>query len=265
MLREGTLSEISDGRLYGLNDMVRADCAGCAGCSKCCRSDMGTSISLDPYDVWMLSRGTGRSFEDMVEKEIKISMLDGLALPHMNMEHGCQFLDGEGRCSIHPYRPSICRLFPLGRYYENGDFRYFLQVHECTKANRSKVKVQKWIDIDCIEEHTAFVRKWHNFLGLARRKVSEASDPQQIRNFMLFLLDLFYVVGYDTEAEPLGGEAVPTGEAEPQGEEAVPTGEAESMRDGSPEAGQSGDAEAFFRQFHKRMQTAVREMKRILR
>ena len=122
MLREGTLADISDGRLYELNDMVRADCAGCAGCSKCCRSDMGTSITLDPYDVWMLKKGTGRDFSDMVEKEIKLSVLDGLILPHMNMEKGCQFLDEGGRCTIHPYRPSICRLFPLGRYYENGDF-----------------------------------------------------------------------------------------------------------------------------------------------
>ena len=201
MLREGTLEEISDGRLYELNDMVRADCAGCEGCSKCCRSDMGTSITLDPYDVWMLTKGTGRSFTDLVEKEIKLSVLDGLILPHMNMEKGCGFLDGNGRCTIHAYRPSICRLFPLGRYYENGDFKYFLQVHECTKQNRSKVKVQKWIDIEPIEEHTAFVRKWHNFLGLARRKTGEARDPQQIRNFMLFLLELFYVSEYEADVD----------------------------------------------------------------
>ena len=149
----------------------------------------------------MLTKGTGRSFTDLVEKEIKLSMLDGLILPHMNMEKGCGFLDERGRCTIHAYRPSICRLFPLGRYYENGDFKYFLQVHECTKQNRSKVKVQKWIDIEPIEEHTAFVRKWHNFLGLARRKVGEAKDPHQIRNFMLFLLELFYVSEYEADTD----------------------------------------------------------------
>ena len=221
LLREGSLESISDGRLYELNDMVRADCGGCRGCSKCCRSDMGTSITLDPYDVWMLEKGTGRSFSDMVEKEIKISMLDGLTLPHLNMEKGCGFLDAEGRCSIHPCRPSICRLFPLGRYYEKGDFKYFLQVHECTKKNRTKVKVQKWIDIEPIEEHTEFVRKWHNFLGLSRRKIREAKDERQIRNYMLFLLELFYVAEYEPED--------------------------------------------FFGQFHKRLRTAVREMKHILR
>ena len=165
---------------------------------------MGTSITLDPYDVWMLCKATGRSFSDMVEKEIRLSVLDGLILPHMNMEKGCLFLNEEGRCSIHPFRPSICRLFPLGRYYKDGDFKYFLQVNECTKKNKSKVKVQKWIDIEPIEEHTAFVRKWHNYLQLARRKSGEAKDPQQVRNFMLFLLELFFVAEYDKEADFFG-------------------------------------------------------------
>ena len=44
------LEEISDGKRYGLNDMVRAACNDCAGCSSCCE-DMGESILLDPLDI----------------------------------------------------------------------------------------------------------------------------------------------------------------------------------------------------------------------
>ena len=50
MLREIDLSEISDGKLYTGNDMVKADCRGCAGCSSCCQG-MGSSIILDPLDI----------------------------------------------------------------------------------------------------------------------------------------------------------------------------------------------------------------------
>lgn len=261
MLREGTLEEISDGRLYELNDMVRADCADCVGCSKCCRSDMGTSITLDPYDVWLLCLGTGRTFSSMVDQEIRLSVLDGLILPHMNMEHGCLFLNDEGRCRIHPFRPSICRLFPLGRYYEKGDFRYFLQVNECTKQNRSKVKVRKWIDIEPVEQHTEFVRKWHNFLGLARRKVKEAKDPHQIRNFMLFLLELFYVTEY---------EDIPGDEEVTKNEEAAKNGEVTENEISEADSHGRGEEwtlnyDLFFRQFDRRLKTAVREMKYILR
>ena len=36
MRREVTLEEISDGRLYEANDMVKADCQDCKGCFDCC-------------------------------------------------------------------------------------------------------------------------------------------------------------------------------------------------------------------------------------
>ena len=45
MERNVSMDEISDGRLYGLNDMVKADCRDCEGCSACCRG-MGTSIAV---------------------------------------------------------------------------------------------------------------------------------------------------------------------------------------------------------------------------
>ena len=37
MEREIDLKEISDGKLYEANDMVKAGCDDCRGCSSCCR------------------------------------------------------------------------------------------------------------------------------------------------------------------------------------------------------------------------------------
>ena len=42
MKRQVDIREISDGKLYGAGDMVKADTGGCAGCSACCRG-MGNS------------------------------------------------------------------------------------------------------------------------------------------------------------------------------------------------------------------------------
>lgn len=36
MKRNVDLNEISDGRLYSANDMVKVECGDCAGCSACC-------------------------------------------------------------------------------------------------------------------------------------------------------------------------------------------------------------------------------------
>ena len=147
MKRQVTMEEISDGKLYTSNDLVKADCGDCEGCHACC-TGMGSSIVLDPLDIVRISRGTGAAFETLLAGKIELNVVDGIILPNLKMagaEDGCGFLTEEGRCGIHPFRPGICRLFPLGRYYEENGFRYFLQVHECQKENREKVIVKKWL------------------------------------------------------------------------------------------------------------------------
>ena len=61
MNREMDMAEVSDGKLYGLDDMVKADCAGCEGCHACC-TGMGTSVVLDPFDAYRMTVGTGKTF-----------------------------------------------------------------------------------------------------------------------------------------------------------------------------------------------------------
>ena len=108
------------------------------------------------------------------------------------------FLDGEGRCGIHAYRPGICRLFPLGRFYENGDFRYFLQTGECREAGRTKVKVSKWIDTPDQGRNHAFICQWHSLLNALEEKVSGAEDLEEAKRLNLLMLQTFYIEEYDT-------------------------------------------------------------------
>ena len=126
MRREVTLEEISDGKLYDANDMVKADCQECKGCCDCCKG-MGDSVLLDPYDVCRLSRGLQRTPEDLIGNMLELGISDGNILPHLAMkgaEEQCVFLNGEGRCAVHAIRPGFCRLFPLGRYYSEEGFKY---------------------------------------------------------------------------------------------------------------------------------------------
>ena len=173
MLRYEDIQDISDGRKYTKNDKALLGTNGCKGCSHCCESDMGRSIVLTPFDVYEISRGTGKSFDQMlVEFLVELSMIDGIVLPHLKMDQGCKFLV-EGRCSIHQYRPGICRLFPLGRLYEDGSFCYFLQKNECVKSSRTPVVISEWLGIERLEENTRFINKWHKFLQLEMKKVEE--------------------------------------------------------------------------------------------
>lgn len=208
MKRQVSLAEISDGRLYRAKDMVKADCHGCRDCSKCCEG-MGNSIILDPYDVYRLTAGLGRPLEDLLGSQVELNVVDGLVLPNLKMtgeKERCAFLNQEGRCSIHPFRPGICRMFPLGRYYENGSFRYFLQVGECEK-NHTKIKVSKWIDTPNLRQYEEFVTTWHYLLNRVEELAAENEADAFRKKLSILVLKTFYLAPYEKTGEEEGGEA----------------------------------------------------------
>lgn len=178
MKRDGDLSSLTDGKLYRSSDMARLGCNDCEGCSACC-SGMGNSVVLDPYDIWRLEQGLGISFAQMIGKQVMLSVVDGLILPSLNMESetgNCPFLSEAGRCSIHAFRPGICRLFPLGRYYHDGGFSYVMMTGECRKENRSKVKIEKWLGEPDLKAYEVFVLRWKQIQNEAREKIQEETE-----------------------------------------------------------------------------------------
>ena len=99
--------------LLSSNDMTKLGCGECSGCSSCCRG-MGQSILLDPYDIFQLQIATGQSFAGLMQEKIELCVESGIILPALRMQSetdACGFLNHEGRCRIHPYRPGLCRLF----------------------------------------------------------------------------------------------------------------------------------------------------------
>lgn len=200
MKRKVDLKDISDGRLYSSNDMVRADCHDCEGCSACCRG-MGSSIVLDPLDIQRLCKGLCVSFDGLMERHIELHAEDGMIVPNLKMdgkEEACAFLDAGGRCGIHPFRPGLCRLFPLGRYYEEDGFRYFLQIHECRKKDRGKTKVRKWLDTPDFKAYERYITDWHGFLT-GCQEAAGTLDEEQARILNLYVLRTFYQSEYKTD------------------------------------------------------------------
>ena len=199
MRREVTLEEISDGKLYDANDMVKANCQDCKGCCDCCKG-MGDSVILDPYDVCRLARGLGRNPADLIGTVLELGVSDGNILPHLRMqgrEERCVFLNEEGRCSVHAIRPGFCRLFPLGRYYTEENFKYIIQIHECAKKNRSKIKVKKWIDTPDLKQYEKFVWDWHQFLLDVQEVFYQTEDTELIKNLNMYVISRFYTKPYE--------------------------------------------------------------------
>lgn len=198
MKRNIDMNEISDGKLYDINDLVKADCNDCKGCSACCQG-MGQSIVLDPLDLYNLTVGLNTTFEQLLAEAIELSVVDGVILPNLKMggtSDSCHFLNEEGRCSIHGFRPGICRLFPLGRFYENQDFKYFLQIHECKNPNKTKVKVKKWIDTPNLQENRKYIIDWHYFIDDVQEKLTHIVEDELVKKIDLFILQHFFMEPY---------------------------------------------------------------------
>ena len=113
----------------------------------------------------------------------------------------CVFLNEGGRCSIHAFRPGICRLFPLGRIYDEHGLAYFLQSDGCVKTNRTKVKVSKWLDTPDLKKNQQYLIDWHDFRKKMEEVIADTTDEQMVKTITMFLLNTFFIQPYDVKEE----------------------------------------------------------------
>ena len=170
-------------KIYTSKDMARVDCHDCNGCFKCCHN-MGNSIILDPYDIYQLWENMGLTFEELLAGPVELHVEDGLIIPNIRMidETGsCGFLDSNGSCGIHDFRPGLCRLFPLARGFEKDKLGYFCLQDKVCPANKSKIRIDKWLGIKDLKKYEEFQLQWHDLKKQVQASVVEALSEQQLK------------------------------------------------------------------------------------
>ena len=188
------LEEISDGKLYDIQDTVKADTCGCNGCSDCC-CDVGDLVVLTPFDIYEIVNYLDVEFDELLGDKIELRESNKVLLPYLKMQDdnkNCSFLNKEGRCTIHSKRPNICRLFPLGRVYKDDNFKYFLQVGNCPKENLKDVKVSEWIGIENYDNNKKFILEWHKFIKALTFRLKFVRDEKELEEINQILLDSCY-------------------------------------------------------------------------
>ena len=89
----------------------------------------------------------------------------------------------------------------MGRVYQEQGFRYFLQVHECSYPNKTKVKLRKWLGIPAMESYEQYIRDWHFFVQEQVKTVESTENQEIVKKLNLYLLNQFYVVPYETDED----------------------------------------------------------------
>ncbi len=77
----------------------------CRACGRCCHDKL---IPVNPYEIARLAANRGLSTTELIERFTE----EGVALA-VGDDGACLFL-GERGCEVHPDRPLVCRLYPLG-------------------------------------------------------------------------------------------------------------------------------------------------------
>lgn len=186
-------------KLLTSRDMARISCRACNGCGECCRG-MDDTIHLDPYDIFMLCRNLKKSFSDLMGVRIGLHVDEGLVLPYLLMRGDnvcCTFLGEDGRCRIHTFRPGFCRLFPLGREYDGTGFRYFVTEDGCNMPGKSKVRIDRWLEIPDLKRYETFITQWHYFLKSLRENLYASQDAEMNQRVSLFVLEMFFERPYN--------------------------------------------------------------------
>lgn len=201
MKQNQSLGRLSDGNLYEVDDHVAADTGGCNGCNVCCH-DIGDLVVLTPFDIYEMKRCLKLSFEELLKEHVWLRNTGKIVLPYLKMkgeDKACSFLSEQGRCTIHGYRPGICRLFPLGRLYETDDFKYFLQINSCVKRDLKEVKIREWLGIQDYDENKAFLICWHQMIKALGFRLKFVRDEKELAEINRTLLELFYIRDFTSE------------------------------------------------------------------
>ncbi len=164
---------------------------------------MAGYIHLDPYDIFNIEKTLSLNPLELINKGIiGITVIDGVITLYLTKDekyNRCVFLNKDDRCRIHSFRPGFCRLFPLGRIYDEDDsFDYFVQVHECPKAGKTNVQIKEWLGIEEIDKYETFISQWHKTIKRISEYVISTNDEKSVNDINMKMLNHFFLFSYDT-------------------------------------------------------------------
>lgn len=192
----------------------------CTACGKCCANDSVDMILLTPFDLYNLSKGTGKNINDIVNdytnvyigknSNFPVVQLNSVFNLQKSIEYGmkykvCPFLK-DNKCSVHDFKPSICRLYPLGRTItistddNEKTMTYFLLKNRCGGKGEFN-SLDNWIknrsDYDRLQkEYSTFFATITSIIDLNKLQELSQKDKSlsRVLNMMYnFIINVYYL------------------------------------------------------------------------
>jgi len=195
--------------------------AGLPCFNQCCRTP---TVILSPYDLLRLKQGLGITSGQLLERYTRQEIEPNANLPlvfidaYRSSEGGCPFLGAHG-CTVYPYRPAACRLFPLtmgSRLTKDGvEDHYFCRRLDYCRGFATGVEwtVADWLANQGFTEYDQGRREWLEILLKAGLEESPEVDAltqdlfatlaYDLDRFRRLVFDPVFLEAYDLKAEAL--------------------------------------------------------------
>ena len=145
----------------------------CRRCLRCCHDK---HIQLNPYEVARLARNRGVSTTGL-RRDFTV---DGAGVALAQTKDGaCVFLTPEG-CGVHPDRPLVCRLYPLGRHVSWDGIERFSHVEPHPRSAgelTARGTVGQFLDEQGAEP---FIRAADEYLAWVNRALEDAPETAEL-------------------------------------------------------------------------------------
>lgn len=194
-----------------LDDEFRFSCSD--GCGECCLNRDGDEITVSPYDLYVIRKHFANNDKFNEEKHFEFHMGKNSSLPVCTLKNKevyggdviCTFLkkkDEKYKCSIHESKPSICRMFPVGRVTDrdgNISYKVFKEVlcnENIPYEERDKHTLREWCPN--IEDSDRAAKMFFAFRGKYKKLIQKKKFDDVDRNILFTLLHtILYTDKYD--------------------------------------------------------------------
>lgn len=192
----------------------------CTACGKCCSNDTVDMVLLNPMDLYRLSKGTKKDIPTILNEYTDIYIGKNSNFPVVRikaiLDMGKSFMYGmeyrvcpflkDNKCSVHDHKPSICKLYPLGRFSSRTidknekSMAYFLLKDNCGGKGEYH-NLDNWVknrheDERLLSEMSDFFNELHKVMDL--KKVSEIAEKDETVSRILDRIHQFLIGTYYT-------------------------------------------------------------------
>jgi hypothetical protein len=128
---------------------------GCEKCGQCCRGR--DDVLLYPFDLFKIASYLKKSIENVLNEYCVAYVGDSSKTPVVRIKpkqyrKTCPFLEN-GQCSIHPVKPVVCAIYPIGFAYEPDENKLSQILLPVSCGNRNETyTVREWLSEFNIEK-----------------------------------------------------------------------------------------------------------------